>query len=129
MAGKFLLDTNIVIALFASEEAVTTRLGQDVEVFLAATVVGELYYGARKSTRMQENTARVAELSAKTPVLACDGTTAFQYGLIKESLRAKGQPIPDNDIWIAALAIQHQLVLASRDIHFKSVDGLPLETW
>jgi tRNA(fMet)-specific endonuclease VapC len=62
-------------------------------------------------------------------VLACDAITATYYGNVKDQLRLKGKPIPENDIWIAALALQHDLVLISRDEHFKVIEQLKVETW
>jgi tRNA(fMet)-specific endonuclease VapC len=130
MAGsRFLLDTNIVIALFAGDPAVTGRLAQIAEVFVPSVVVGELLYGARRSSRVADNTARVNELAAATTVLPCDLGTAILYGEIKDQLRLKGRPIPENDVWIAAVARQHSLSLASRDDHFRFVDGLAVEPW
>jgi len=83
MTGKYLLDTNIVIAALSSDTGVLQRI---------------------------EDAARY-------------------YGQIKELLRQKGKPIPENDIWIAASAIQYALTLATRDLHFDSVDGLQLSRW
>jgi tRNA(fMet)-specific endonuclease VapC len=51
------------------------------------------------------------------------------YGSVRIALRRKGRPIPDNDTWIAAVALQHGLVLASRDSHFEQVEGLRLDRW
>jgi len=48
---------------------------------------------------------------------------------VKNALLAKGRPIPENDVWIAALARQHDLVLVTRDEHFAEVDGLTLARW
>ena len=127
--GKFLLDTNIVIALFADDAAVKQRLSEANEVFVPSIVIGELYYGARKSARVRENVARIDEFVASNTVLPCDTETAQQYGDIKNKLLAKGRPIPENDIWIAAIAIQHQLTLVARDGHFHEVDGLWVEAW
>ena len=62
-------------------------------------------------------------------MLPCDLGTAAAYGQIKDELRLKGRPIPENDVWIAAVARQHGLILASRDDHFRSVDGLAVEAW
>src|SRR5690348_13723802 len=123
MAGRFLPDTNIVIALFAGETAVLDAFSHADEVFLSSVVLGELYYGARKSARAAENVARIDVFAASNVVLACDADTSRQYGVIKELLRAKGKMIPENDIWIAATALQHGLTLATRDAHFKGVDG------
>lgn len=55
--------------------------------------------------------------------------TSQQYGKIKNGLRVKGRPIPENDIWIAAICKQHGLTLISRDEHFKEIDGLPITAW
>ena len=52
-----------------------------------------------------------------------------RYGKVKNGLRKKGRPIPENDIWIAAIAFQHDLTLVSRDEHFKEVENLKLEKW
>ncbi len=98
MTGRFLLDTNIVIALFAQEAGVLQHLAQAQEVFLPGIVLGELYYGARKSAQVAANVRRVDELAGRSSVLACDGETAQHYGQIKSLLRAKGRPLPENDI-------------------------------
>jgi len=129
MPGRILLDTNIVIALFAGETPVGERLAECPEVFLPSTVLGELYYGARKSSQATANFARIEELAAAVTILPCDATTARLYGEIKASLRSKGRPIPENDIWIAAVAHQYGLSLATRDEHFSYVAGLAVEAW
>ena len=103
MSGRFLLDTNIVIAIFAEETAVLERAAAAGEVFVPAVALGELYYGARKSGRSKTNIARIDEFAAAAAVVGCDAVTAQQYGRIKNDLRAKGRPIPENDIWIGAV--------------------------
>lgn len=129
MNGRFLLDTNIVIAIFAKDVAVQTRIADAAEVFIAVTVLGELYYGARKSTRVRANLERLEEFATVNTILICDTETAQQYGEIKNGLRAKGRPIPENDIWIAAIAKQYGLIVATRDGHFGNVEGLLVEDW
>jgi tRNA(fMet)-specific endonuclease VapC len=127
MAGK-LFDTNAVIAFQAGETAI-------VELFVASTVLvpaiamGELYYGAYKSGRVSANLKVIDEFAESNRILVCDGATAKQYGRIKLGLKVKGRPIPENDLWIAAIALQHGLTLVTRDEHFKQVDGLSVETW
>lgn len=129
MNGRFLLDTNIVIALFAKEKKVQQRLVKATEVFLSSIVIGELYYGAYKSTHITENISKIEEFAAANRVLVCDLMTARIYGQIKNRLREKGRPIPENDIWLGAIAKQYDLALATRDDHFKEIDGLDIETW
>lgn len=64
---------------------------------------------------------RLGGLAAASAGLSCDADTAARYGDLKATLRANGTPIPENDFWIAALAMQHDLTLASRDEHFDLV--------
>ena len=129
MSGRYLLDTNIIIALFADEEAVKNNLAQANEVFIPSNAIGELCYGARKSGRVQANLTRVDELIANITVLECDAETARQYGDIKNQLMLKGRPLPENDIWIAAIALQHNLVLVTRDAHFQQIENLQSVNW
>jgi len=129
MNGRFLIDTNIVIALFANDSAVQHYFSNAIEVFTPAIVLGELYYGAYKSSRVKENTARISEFASDNAVLLCDTVTAQWYGQIKDGLRKKGRPIPENDVWIAAIAVQYDLTLVTRDDHFREIDGLHVERW
>lgn len=128
MAGKFLLDTNVIIALFSGEKRVAERISE-TEVLIPGTALGELYYGARKSVHAAENLAKIQQFAAATQVLSCDAVTAWIYGEIRNQLRLKGRPIPENDIWIAATAIQHDVTLATRDEHFDHVSDLKRENW
>ena len=117
MTGRFLPDTNIVIALFAADAVVLREFADADVIALSSVVLGELYYGARKSLRAAENVARIDAFADGNLVLSCDAGTARQYGVIKEALRAKGRMIPENDIWLAATALQYGLILATRDEH------------
>lgn len=129
MSGRYLLDTNIIIALFADEAIVKDNLAQASEVFIPSFVIGELCYGARKSGRVRENLAKIDELVAGSAILVCDAGTARQYGEVKNQLRFKGRPLPENDVWIAAVALQHDLILVTRDTHFQEVESLQTVAW
>jgi tRNA(fMet)-specific endonuclease VapC len=129
MNGRYLLDTNIVIALFDEDEKVINRVNQAREVYLPAIVIGELYYGAYYSKREEENVRKIDNLRTEVSILHCDDSTAKIYGQVKTQLRKKGKPIPENDLWIAAIALQYDLTLAARDSHFDNIDGLKLEKW
>jgi len=129
MAGRYLLDTNILVALFAGEARVREALVQAEETFVPSVAIGELCFGARKSGRVRANLERIDELAASTVVLVCDAETGRRYGEIKAGLWQKGHPLPENDIWIAALAVEHRLVLATRDAHFAQVEGLETVAW
>ncbi len=129
MSGRYLLDTNIVIALLGREQPVLDRLVSAERVFIPSIVLGELYFGARKSARASENLSRVDEFAANRWILGCGAEAARNYGKIKVSLRQRGRPIPENDIWVAAIAQTHNLVLATRDNHFDEIEDLQLEVW
>lgn len=127
MNGKALVDTNVVIALFAGEPTVIEHLQQRSAVFLCAPVLGELRYGAQASARVESNLARLDEFARAMMVLPCDTGTAKWYASVKFELRKKGRPIPENDVWIAAIARQHDLTLITRDGHFREIEGLDVE--
>lgn len=129
MSGRYLLDTSILIALLADETTVKEKLSQADEVLIPSIAIGELYYGAWKSQRTRENLARIDELAGESVVLGCGIRTARRYGEIKHALRMKGRPIPENDLWIAAIALEHALTLATRDAHFDDVAALAVEMW
>jgi len=101
--GKILLDTNIIIALFAGDEGVQKALSEANEVFLSIVVLGELMYGALKSLQVERNLAQIHDLSAVSRLLPCDLETARYYSLVKNQLRQLGKPIPENDIWIQTI--------------------------
>jgi tRNA(fMet)-specific endonuclease VapC len=129
MDGRYLLDSNIVIAALSSDADVLKRIDDADECFVSAIVLGEMLYGALNSANTPTNLDRLEAFIAGAGFLSCDDRTARLYGEIKTSLREKGKPIPDNDIWIAASAQQHSLTLVTRDVHFDEVDELHRVYW
>jgi tRNA(fMet)-specific endonuclease VapC len=128
-SGNYLLDTNIVIAFFAREPGIVQAVSIAGQVSVPIIVLGELYFGAHGSGRVAANLAQIEVLTRRTAIVPCDADTAEHYGRIKQDLRARGRPLPENDIWIAAVALQHNLTLVSRDRHFAEVGDLSLERW
>ena len=90
--GKYLLDTNILIAVLANEIVIQVQEGEQnvVKVSLPSPAIGELYYGARKSGRPIENLEKVNRLTRRFPILVCDLETAQWFGIIKIGCDAKG---------------------------------------
>jgi len=129
MPGRVLLDTNIAIGFLAGDESVVKRVAEAAEVLAPVVAVGELYFGAHRSARAEQNLDRVREFVSAVSVVGVDSDTAAVYGRLKDVLRSKGRPIPDNDLWIAAIGMQHDLTIVTRDAHFESVDGLTIERW
>jgi tRNA(fMet)-specific endonuclease VapC len=126
---SFLIDTNAAIARIKQDAALIQLLDTAEDVYVSSTVLGELFYGAEKSAKVKDNRANVRELIADVTVLSCDADTAYWYGRVRYIMQRKGRPIPDNDLWIAAIAFQHSLTLVTRDAHFKEINGLSVETW
>lgn len=130
MSGrKLLLDTNIIIGFFANNESVVAKISEAKAIYVPSIVIGELYFGAEQSRLRLANLHRVEILAKSCIVLACDVKTAKYYGKLKAQLKAKGTPIPENDIWIASLALQHKLLLVTRDRHFKNISGISIVEW
>ena len=127
--GNYLLDTNIIIRLFTGDSAIQKKMLNGDNLFLPSPAIGELYYGAQKSGKVAENLHRTNTFVENHILLSCDLETAQWYGIIKNQLRRKGRPIPNNDIWIAAIAMQHDLILVTRDAHFDEVESLQTERW
>ena len=129
MNGRTLLDTNVVIGLLENQPTASSRFQSSVESYVGTVVLGELYYGAFRSTRRQRNLTRISAFLAEVAVITSNTETALEYGRVKSELAGAGRPIPDNDIWIAALARQHDLTLVTRDAHFDAVNALRTERW
>lgn len=127
MNGKALVDTNVVIALFAGDPAIVETLKSQEAVFLCVPVLGELRYGAQASARVESNLTRLDEFANALIVLPCDTGTAKAYAEVKFDLRKKGRPIPENDVWIASIARQYDLTLLTRDVHFQEIENLNVE--
>jgi tRNA(fMet)-specific endonuclease VapC len=127
--GRFLLDTNVIIALLEGDDALLSNLDQAPEVFIPAVALGELFFGAAKSGRPSENTDRVERFAAGRTIVPCDLEVAREYGLLKHYLKERGRPLPENDIWIAAAAKRHGMVLVTRDRHFQAVQDLHTADW
>jgi tRNA(fMet)-specific endonuclease VapC len=117
------LDTSVAIDVLADQaESLTSR--PITEFLLPVPVVGELRYGALNSRRAEENVAEVERLVARCRILDVTLATAEVYARLRLDLKTKGKPIPENDLWIAALCVEHQVKLAAVDGHFDAVEGL-----
>lgn len=129
MNGEVLLDTNIVIALFEGDRRAEAGLLSTAGYYATSITLGELYFGAERSARREANLSRIDHFVKASRILVPDTESARHYGIIRNALRMKGRPIPDHDIWVAAIAIQHGLSLITRDAHFRDVEGLAIASW
>ena len=129
MSGRFLLDTNIIIGLLKREASILAAIADASELFVPVIALGESYFGAARSSRPQENQAVIDQFLDGRAVLFCDLAVAREYGRLKSQLTARGTPLPENDMWIAATALRHGLTVASRDRHFREIEGLDVVGW
>lgn len=124
--NKILLDTNVVIDLFKGEPSVLSVLEQREQIYIAAAVLGELYLGAYRSGNLQKKLQEIKSFLLACTVLFIDEGTSENYAVIKAALLNKGKPIPENDIWIAATAMQYNLPIYTIDKHFSEIEGISL---
>jgi tRNA(fMet)-specific endonuclease VapC len=124
-----ILDTNAVAALFAGDPVLGEALASDQRHHLPVIVIGEYRYGLRGSHHRSHLEGLLKTLIRESFVLLVDEATAEVYSQVRDELRRTGRPIPENDIWIAALAWQHRQPVVSRDGHFDYVPDLQRITW
>jgi tRNA(fMet)-specific endonuclease VapC len=127
--GRFLLDTNIIISLLEGDPGIETKLASSGEILIPAVAAGELYFGAAKSARSADNIFRIERFLSGRKILPCDLGVARDYGTLRQRLRVKGRPIPENDLWIAATAVHFGCTLVTRDRHFGKVEELMTVDW
>ena len=120
------LDTNRLTDLFKGDTALAEWLGTCDEIWIPLVVLAEIKAGFYGGTQQHRNEILLRKLLAKTVVgvLLPGRETAEQYARLFVQLQRAGTPVPDNDLWIAALALEHDLVLITRDQHFQRIPQL-----
>lgn len=123
---KLALDTSAYSAFMRGHRQVVPLVRRADAILLPAIVLGELHAGFRSGSKCEENLAHLDEFLASPLVepLAVTADTADRFGRIVAALRRAGRPIPTNDVWIAAQAMEAGADLLSSDRHFDAVDGL-----
>ncbi len=121
-----LIDTNAYTAFKRGDEAVVAVLQHAPSLLMCVTVLGELLAGFAAGNRESVNRSELTQFiqSPRVKVVASTPATADIYALIYAALRRKGQPIPSNDLWIAASSLEHGAALLTFDAHFQTIDGL-----
>ena len=121
-----LIDTNAYTAFMFGDAAVVEVVAHAERICLNSVVLGELLGGFGVGTREAKNRGELARFldSPRVEVVPVTAQTADSYALVYLGLRRKGQPIPTNDLWIAASALEHGAALLTRDAHFGQIDGL-----
>ena len=124
-----ILDTNAVSALFDGDAALKAMLGRAAKISLPVIVLGEYRFGLLGSRKRSVTAPDIDGLQGVSDILLIDAETVHPYAKLSDQLKRAGTPIPTNDIWIAALAVQHRLPIVSRDRHFDLVPGVRRLAW
>jgi tRNA(fMet)-specific endonuclease VapC len=129
--SRIFLDTSAYSAFKRGHPPIRHRIREASQISLNPVVLGELRAGFLKGTRLAQNLAELTQFldSPRARVVLVDEETAERYAVIFDSLRGAGAPIPTNDIWIAASAMQHGSVLLTTDPHFRSVAQVVAEVF
>jgi predicted nucleic acid-binding protein len=120
------IDTKAYAAFKRGDAAIVAVLQHTPGIFVSATVLGELLGGFAAGKRENANRSELTQFInvPRVKVVPITAATADLYALVYAALRHKGQPIPTNDLWIAASCLEHGAALLTFDAHFKSIDGL-----
>lgn len=123
---RILIDTNAYAAFKRGDMQTRDIFRQAPEIALNATVLGELLAGFASGSHAAKNRRELAEFlhSPRVRQLAVDAETAEHYAVLFAGLRKKGRPVPTNDLWIAASAMQHGYAVFSFDKHFAEMENL-----
>ena len=124
-----ILDTNALSAFIDGEPAIGARLSIETRAAIPVIVLGEFRYGIATSRHRRAYERWLEDHLPEFEILSVTEATTLAYAGIRASLKKAGRPIPANDAWIAALALQHRLPILSRDEHFDAVAGLRRDTW
>lgn len=126
---EVILDTNAISAWCDDDAALLAVLPSDRPLFLPAIVLGEYRFGIRVARDRKTREAWLEDVESAVTVLDVNSETARHYADVREELRKARTPIPENDLWIAALARQHDLPVITRDAHFDHVTDLRRVGW
>jgi predicted nucleic acid-binding protein len=124
-----ILDTNALSALADGDEGLAEKMEAVSVPSLPSIVLGEFRYGILGSKYRGRYDGWLQNSLKAFSVISVDGATAVHYALIRFGLKSRGMPIPENDIWIAALALQYRLPVLSRDKHFSLIPEIRHITW
>ena len=123
---RILLDSNAYSAFMRGNEEVRSLIQTAEEVLFSAIVVGKQLFGFRQGAYYERNLTELRSFLERPYVsfVPVGPVTADRYSRVMTALKAKGRPIPTNDVWIAAHAMETGADLVSADTHFEHVDGI-----
>jgi tRNA(fMet)-specific endonuclease VapC len=129
---KFIIDTDTCIYWLKGNENIENNIIRNgmENIFIAVITECELFYGAHKSAKKEENLAVIDDLKTKIKTIHTAGGVPSIYGKHKAELESKGQPLDDADLLIASIAVFNNATLVTNNVdHFKRISGLKIENW
>lgn len=128
VVSRIVLDTNIYSKIMVGDSATISKIEFATQLYLPIIVVAELLYGFQLGTKLKFNLDILTRFIQKqeVKVLNTSFETAQIFAQVKQGLKEIGKPIPTNDVWIAALAIETGSTLFTLDHHFNHIRGLRL---
>jgi tRNA(fMet)-specific endonuclease VapC len=127
--GDLAVDSNAAVDYLRGKSTARQWLHAADALFLPVIVVGELRYGALHSQNPSLGLARVQAFADLCVVLDVTTSTAQRYGQLRQALSLGGAPIPEADLWIAAVCLEYGLPLLSDDAHFDRAPDLVRYDW
>ena len=124
-----ILDTNALSAFIDGDDDIGRVLRIQPRAAIPVIVLGEFRYGIVQSRHRQAYEAWLAAHLSHFDLLGITEETTVAYAAVRVALKRSGRPIPANDAWIAALALQHRLPILSRDQHFDAVSSIERRDW
>ena len=129
MSGDLVLDTSVVVAALRGVSGIEDKLDRIERLWLPLIALGELELGVELASNPGAQRAALDAFLPAVAVLSLTTATTRHYARLRGALSRSGTPIPENDLWIAALAVEHGWPVATRDAHFTRVPGLTVQDW
>ncbi len=129
MTGDLVLDSSVVIAALRRVPGIEEKLDQAERLWLPLVALGELELGVELASNSGAQRAAVDAFLSAVALLPLTAATTRHYARLRGALARAGTAIPENDLWIASVALEHGWPLATRDAHFARVPGLTVLDW
>ena len=126
---RFLFDTNIIIGFLKNEDIIVNNIKEEEIINVSVITVGEMFFGANNSERSDRNTTVYKEFFEYCEIFKVTEKTAEYYAKLRYKLKKIGKPIPENDIWIAAIAKENDMTIVTRDKHLLGINFIKTVKW
>jgi tRNA(fMet)-specific endonuclease VapC len=127
MTKGIAIDTNIAIDILNGNKEIALLCFSFYPIYLPVIVCGELIFGAMNSTKIGANLNKYLDFINDCQILNTTTNVSMEYAKIRKKLKLEGHPIPENDIWIAAICKSFEISLVTKDKHYQYIDELTIK--